>query len=152
MLRKTLVVFTVAALGFSGAVLSSEIYKWTDDDGSVHYEDRPIGDDVERIDILSRSTDNSSVQASIDARREREANRADTRSKRNEDAVSAAGEKVAAEQRAVRCQESRTRMESYLQARRLYNESDAGERVYLDDSQILKAREKAQAEIQKHCS
>ena len=151
MLRKTLVVFTVAALGFSGAVLSGEIYKWTDDDGNVHYEDRPIGDDVERLDILSRSTANSSVQASIDARRDREANRAEARSKRNEDADSAANEKVAADQREVRCQESRARMESYLQARRLYNEGDSGERVYLDDSQVMKAREKAQAEIQKNC-
>jgi hypothetical protein len=151
MFRKILIACTVAALGFSGAVLSGEIYKWTDDDGNVHYEDRPIGDEVERMDIQSRSTNNSSVQASIDARRERETNRAEARSKRSEDADSASDEKVAADDRAVKCQKSRARMERYLQARRLYNEDDAGERVYLGDSEIMKAREKAQAEIQKHC-
>lgn len=152
MFRKTLVLCSVAALGFSGAVLSGEIYKWTDDDGNVHYEDRPIGDNVERIDVISRSTDNSSVQASIDARRERVAARSEARSKRDKDALAAVDSQAEAEQRSAKCQESRARMESYLQARRLYNEDDAGERVYLDDAEIMKAREKAQEQIQKYCS
>lgn len=152
MFRKTLVLCSVAALGFSGAVLSGEIYKWTDDNGNVHYEDRPIGDNVERLDVISRSTDNSSVQASIDARRERETARAEARTKRDEDANAAADAQAEAEQRSVKCQESRARMQSYLDARRLYNEGDDGERVYLDDAEIMKAREKAQEQIQEYCS
>ena len=40
MFRKSLIFITTAALGLSGAVLAGEIYKWTDEDGSVHYEDR----------------------------------------------------------------------------------------------------------------
>lgn len=151
MFRKTMIVLTIASLGFSGAVLSGEIYKWTDDDGSVHYEDRPLGDQVERVDIISRSTNNSSVQASIDARREREDLRAEARSKRSEDSKTAAEDQMASEQRATKCQESRARMESYLQARRLYNQDDAGERVYLDEDQVMKARAKAQEQIQKYC-
>ena len=151
MFRKSLIVLTTAALCFSGAALSGEIYKWTDDDGSVHYEDRPVGDDVERIDVLSRSTDNSSVQASIDARREREDARSAARSKRDDDAKAAVDSAAEAEQRTMKCQESRARMESYLQARRLYNEDAAGDRAYLDEDQILRARERAQAEIQKYC-
>ncbi len=42
-------------------------------------------------------------------------------------------------------------METYLTARRLYKEGEAGERVYLDDSQIMDARSKAQEDIQKYC-
>lgn len=152
MIRKTLIAFTTAAVFFSAAVFAGEIYKWTDKDGNVHYEDRPIGENVERLNVASRSTDNSSIQASIDARREREAARTDARTKRNEDAKAALDSKAEAEQRAVKCQESRARMESYLQARRLYNEDESGERVYLDESQILQAREKAQEQIQEHCS
>jgi len=151
MFRKTLIVFTTAALGFSGAVLAGEIYKWTDDDGNVHYEDRPLGDEVERLDVFSRSTNNATVQASIDARRERETVRSDARSKREEDKQTAAEAKVASEQRAANCEKSRARMQNYLAARRLYNQDDAGERVYLDEDQVMAARDKAQEQIQKYC-
>jgi len=151
MMRKSLIVLTTAALGCSGAVLSSEIYKWTDDNGNVHYEDRPLGEEVQRLDIISSKTDNSSVQASIDARRERETARAEARSKRGEEEQAAASAKAEAEQRVAKCQESRTRMESFLQARRLYNLNAAGEREYLDDDGIMQAREKAQEQIQKYC-
>jgi len=151
MFRKTLILFTTATLGFSGAVLAGEIYKWTDDDGSVHYEDRPLGDNVERLDVSSRSTNNASVQASIDARRERETLRAEARSKRDEDQLTAADEKATSEQRAADCEKSRARMQNYLAARRLYNQDADGERVYLDDDQIMEARAKAQEQIQKYC-
>ena len=69
--------------------LSGEIYKWTDEDGNVHYEDRPTGDDVQLV-AVSSNTDNSAVRAGIDARRAREAARADARSKRDEDEQAAA--------------------------------------------------------------
>ena len=151
MMRKTLIVLAAAALGCSSTVLSSEIYKWTDDNGNVHYEDRPDGEDVQRLDIASSNTDNSSVQASIDARREREQARADARSKRGEEEQAAASAKAEAEKRVAKCQESRARMESYLQARRLYNQNAAGEREYLDEEGVMQAREKAQEQIQKYC-
>jgi catalase len=151
MLRKSLLLLVTAALGFSSAVLSSEIYKWTDADGNVHYEDRPVGEDVQRLNIVSSNTDNAIVQASIDARRERETARAEARSKRSEDEQAATSAKAEAEKRVAKCAESRARMESYLQARRLYNENDAGEREYLDESGIMKARERAQEQIQKFC-
>jgi hypothetical protein len=91
------------------------------------------------------------VQASIDARRAREAERAEARSKRGEQEQAAAEATAEAEQRDAKCQESRARMESYLQARRLYNENAAGEREYLDEAGVMRAREKAQTQIQKYC-
>jgi len=45
----------MAALMASGMAVAAEIYKWTDTDGNVHYEDRPTGDAVvERLDVVSR--------------------------------------------------------------------------------------------------
>ena len=151
MLRTSVLLFATVALGCSGGVLSGEIYKWTDDNGNVHYEDRPLGDEVQHIDVISSNTDNSAVQASIDARRARETERAEARSKRDEDELVATEAKAEADQRVAQCQESRARMETYLQARRLYNENAAGEREYLDESAVMQAREKAQAQIQKYC-
>jgi hypothetical protein len=150
MMRKSMIMFTTAALVFSSAALSGEIYKWTDENGNVHYEDRPTGDDVQLV-AVTRDTDNASVQASIDARRARESARADARSKRDEDAQTAAAEQLAAANRAEKCEDSRARMETYLTARRLYKEGEDGERVYLDENQIMDARAKAQESIQKYC-
>jgi hypothetical protein len=163
MFRKTMIMLTAAALGFSGAVvagdiylsfsgavLAGDIYKWTDEDGNVHYEDRPTGHQVELV-AVSSNTDNVAVQAGIDARRARTTARADARSTRDDEAQTAVDKKMESDQRTAKCQESRARMQSYLQARRLYNQDESGERVYLDEDQIMKARSRAQDEIQKYC-
>ena len=150
MIRKTMIMFTTAALMFSGAALSGEIYKWTDEDGNVHYEDRPTGEEVELV-AFTTSTNSSAVRASIDTRRANESARADKRSKRDEDTQEAAEAQLAADQRIRQCEESRARMETYLTSRRLYKQGDDGERVYLDDAQIMDARSEAQEDIQKYC-
>ncbi len=150
-LRNVLLVITTATLWVGGTALSGEIYKWTDTDGNVHYEDRPIGDDVERHKVISSGTNNDSVRASIDARHDRDTARTEARSKRSEDRQAAADTRAETAQRNVKCQESRTRMQNYLQSRRLYKQDDAGERVYLDEDQTMKARSDAQEMIHKYC-
>jgi hypothetical protein len=133
--------------------MANEIYKWTDADGNVHYEDRPSGAPTEeRIDIIYRRTDNSAVRKRVAARVDAQAAREEERS------VAAAAEKEAAEKAAAEaerqkaCERSRARLESYLQARRLYRTDAAGERVYLDDSQREEARRKAEEQIAEFCS
>ena len=151
MFRNALFVIATASLLVGGTALSGEIYKWTDADGNVHYEDRPVGDDVERLKVISSNTDSDAVQASVEARHDREAARSEARSKRDEDDQAAAEARAEAAQRDVKCQESRSRMQTYLQSRRLYKQDDAGERVYLDEDQTTQARADAQEMIQKYC-
>ena len=143
----------VAALTVAPGVMANEIYKWTDDDGNVHYEDRPTGaPSEERVDITYRRTDSSVVQKRIDARHDAQAAREEAKS------VAAAAENEAAENAAAQaerkqaCERSRARLDSYLQARRLYRTDDSGERVYLDDSQREEARRKAEEQIAEFCS
>ena len=152
MIRKTLILFTSASVAFSAAAVAGEIYKWTDDEGNVHYEDRPTGEAVERVAITSSRTNNTAVRASIDARRARQAAREDANAEREEEERKAEEVARIAAERQQKCQESRARMESYLQARRLYRESENGEREYLDDTQVMEAREQAQEDIQAYCS
>jgi len=150
--RSALFVIATASLLVGGAALSGEIYKWTDADGNVQYGDRPVGTDVERLHMISNSnTDSGAVQASVEARHDREAARSEARSKRDEEDQAAAEAEAQAAQRDVKCQESRTRMQTYLQSRRLYQQDDAGERVYLDEDQTMQARADVQEMIQKYC-
>jgi len=151
MLRKTAILFTTAAFAFSASAVAGEIYKWVDEDGNVHYEDRPTGEDVERVAVVSNNTTNSSVQRGIDARRAYESARADARTAKEEEKRKAEEIAKIAAEREQKCADSRARMERYLQARRLYKEDENGERVYLDDAQVMEARSQAQEDIQAYC-
>ena len=65
-----LMMFVVSA---SGITLANDIYKWTDEDGNVHYGDRPSGDSSEeRLAISSKPTDTAMVQARVESRYERD--------------------------------------------------------------------------------
>lgn len=153
MSRYALLLVTAAALAAAGAAVAGEIYKWTDENGTVHYVDRPTGDpSEERVAILSRGTDSGSVQASIEARRERVAAREEARIKKSEEQAAATQSQADQEKREADCQMYRARLESFLQSQRLYREDDSGERVYLDQAQILAARTKVQDKIEETCN
>jgi hypothetical protein len=118
----------------------------------MHYGDRPTGQPTEeRLTIASNRTDNSAVQARVQARLE-------VRAAREEAAAGAPQEKsqqelrAEREERAQQCQQYRERLQSYLQSQRLYREGENGERVYLDEQQILDARAGVQEKIQEYCN
>ena len=143
----------VAALTFATGTMANEIYKWTDEEGNVYYEDRPTGASTEeRIDITYRRTNSGAVQQRVKAHRDAQSARAEAKS------VAAAAEKEAAdnaaseEQRKQACERARARLESYLQSRRLYRTDENGERVYLDDDQRQQARSKAEEQVAEFCS
>jgi hypothetical protein len=149
------IVLSVAVMTFTvaGGAMASEIYKWTDEDGNVYYEDRPHGAKTEeRLDISSRATNNAAVQQRVQ-------NRVDAETSRHEaESVAAAAQAEAAENAAAdqarqeKCDRSRARLDTYQQARRLYRTDENGERVYLDEAQRQEARQKAQEQISEFCS
>jgi len=150
--RKFLVlVITAAALTTSA--FAGEIYKYVDENGNVHYVDRPTGESgEERLDVSYSGTSSETVTAQVQKRRDYmsalEEARTDAKSQREAEAQA----RAEMEQRAAKCQEHRARLESYLQSRRLYRENAAGEREYLDEEQTMEARRKVEEAIQENCS
>ena len=145
--------FSVAAMAFAAGAMANEIYKWTDEDGNVHYEDRPSGAaSEERLAINYKRTDSGAVQQRISARHERQAARNEERSVAAAAEQEAAENAAAEEQRAQACERARARLETYLQSRRLYRTDENGERVYLDDAQRQEARQKAEEQITEFCT
>jgi hypothetical protein len=135
----------------SGLAVAGEIYKWTDEDGNVHYEDRPVGKtDMEHVDVVSRNTDNTVVQARVDADR---AARAASRQVASEAPAEMTKEEVRAEQQArqEKCMQYRSQLQSFLRSQRLYKEDDAGERAYLSEDEIMAARSRVEGQIQEYC-
>ena len=143
----------VVAMTLAGGAAANEIYKRVDDDGNVYYEDRPTGaEGEERLDITYRRTDSGAVRQRVQARLDTQTAREEARSVAAAEEAEAAEKRAAEEERAKRCENSRARLESYLQSRRLYRTDENGERVYLDEAQIQEARRKAEEQIAENCS
>jgi len=148
---RLLLTVSLAALLAGGLAVAGEIYKWTDDDGNVHYEDRPTGDtDVQHMDVVSMNTDNSIVQARLDANREA---RDAARQVASEAPPEMTKEEVRAEQqnRQEQCQKFRDQLQSFLRSQRLYQEDDSGARSYLSDDEVMAARTRVEGQIQEYC-
>ena len=142
------------ALIAAGTATAGEIYKWTDEEGNVHFGDRPDGEEPEKVAIQSRSTDPARVQASVQARAA-----ATARSAEEEAAAAAAQQgptreelQAQADEKAEKCNTYRARLQKYVTSRRLFREDENGERVYLDESETQAAREKVENQVQKYCS
>ena len=127
-----------AALLSSGLAMGGEIYKWIDENGNVHYEDRPIGEsNVERVvDVRTRNTDTVAVAARVDEQRKA---RAAARQVESEAPEEMSKEDLRAEQQArqQQCQSYRDKLQAFLTAPRMYREDAAGEREYLEEDDSL---------------
>ncbi len=147
---------TVALIALAGAgVHAQEIYKWTDSEGNVHYEDRPselTEATSQLLAVRSQRTNAAAVQAGVEARLERQDARAEAREAAREAEMAAEEERAAEAQQVEQCAEYRQRLERMITSRRLYKLDDAGERIYLDDAQMDDARSQLQARIMENCS
>ena len=141
-----------AALLASGLAMGGEIYKWVDENGNVHYEDRPSTEaNVERVaEVRSRNTDDAAVAARIEEQRKA---RAAARQVAAEAPPEMSKEELRAEQQArhEKCQSYRAQLQTFLSARRIYEEDEAGERNYLEEDDIMAARSKVEEKIQEYC-
>ncbi len=151
MTSKILVLVLAAAL--TSSAFAGEIYKYVDDNGNVHYLDRPSGESgEERMDISYSGTSNAAVSARVEKRRDYMAALEEARSETDSRREAEAQARAEMEARAAKCEEQRARLETYLQSRRLYRENEAGEREYLDEEQTMEARRKVEEAIQENCS
>ena len=149
MRTRTLTIATLAAAAIAGSAVAADIYRYTDAEGNVSYVDRPTGAPTEeRVPIVSKPTDPTQVQARAQTR----FNRSGMDSGELEEDPPTRAERAEAErQRAEKCQQYRAQLETYLTSRRLYRETGNGERQYLDDNEILEARNQAEELVVEYC-
>jgi hypothetical protein len=136
----------------AGSTAMGQIYKWTDEEGNVHFGDKPAGEDSEKVAIQSRRTNAERVQADVQAR-------ADAAAKAAEEEATAAPAGPTAEElqarldeRAKKCETYRERLRNFVQSRRIYREDENGERVYMSEEEMQAAREQVENQVQEYCS
>jgi len=141
----------ILSVALASTATASEIYKWTDEDGNVHYTDKPLEPSSERMNIASRSTDNSAVQSQTQARLERKAEAAEAAANAP---TGPSPEELRAEKkkRAEQCTMYRERLTRFIQTRHLYRENESGDRTYLDEAEMQAAQEKVQDQIKEYCN
>lgn len=150
--KRFLIGLAAIALTLAGGAFADGIYKWTDEDGNVHYEDRPSGAKTEVRMALSYSRTNpGSVQRQRQGVADSVAARQEARAKADEAAKSAEEEAAKAADNQKKCETYRARLQTFVQSRRLYRQDENGERVYLDEAETQKARENVEALIAEHC-
>lgn len=155
--KRWLVLFAAFAMSsglvFGGSALANEIYKWTDEQGNVHYGDRPTADNnAEVVALTYRRTDSGSVNRRVAAQSDAAAALEEKRASRAEEQQAAAEEAAQAEEQKKRCETYRARLETFVQSRRLYREDESGERVYLDEDETNAARQRVEDLIAENCT
>lgn len=151
MRKSTTALILMLGIAATGMASASEIYKWTDEDGNVHYGDRPSADSAEQVAIVSRPTDNERIQDEAEARRLREAEEAERRAA-EPPGPTPEEQRAEAAARAEKCASYRERLQKFVTSRRLYHEDASGERVYLDEQQMQEARARVQGQVEEYCS
>lgn len=145
MRRATL--FTLLLLLPIGA--GTEVYKWIDDQGQVHYGDKPSDGDARPLDI-------DRTPAAPDPQREKRREKrnrllqqfADERAAARRDAEEQARQKAARERR---CDQARQRLWRYEHSQYLYEETASGERRILDDNERTRQQQQLRDHIATEC-
>lgn len=131
----------------------TEVYRWTDADGQVHFGDKPTGTDAKAVTVQPPAKPATApAAASESARRERTQRLLDEyaaeRSEREEQREAAA---AAREERRRRCAIARRELAELEQSAYVYTRDDAGNKVVLPDSELRRERDRARAEVKELC-
>ena len=144
--------FAALAITISTGAFADDIYKWTDENGNVHYEDRPSGNPSEqRLQFSYNRTNAKSVQGRVQRQQDVANTRREARDEAEAAERTAAEERAAAEQKLAQCASYRAKLKTMLESRRVYRQDESGERAYLDEAQRAEARTKAEELIKETC-
>lgn len=143
----SITLLTVASVGATGE--TSDVYKWTDSSGRVHYSDKPDGDNLELVNVKSKRTDKFAIaqakQVRIDTA---QAAAADQRIQAELDQEEEQNEEI----RAENCSRASEALVSLRNAQRLYVPNDNGERRYLNEAEIADRIQRAERDKSKWCA
>ncbi|CAN0227825.1 unnamed protein product [Chrysoparadoxa australica] len=136
---RTVVMLAGAGLALFTGLASAEIYRWVDDQGRVHYGDRPAaGRPAEKL----QSTPAGPARTADRDTSGNEAGRTDEADDRAE---------RAAEVRQQECEKARTRLQAYRDAARLTTTGPEGETRELDADERVDVIVRAEEQVAELC-
>jgi len=140
MIRKSATAFVMMlAVSSAGMAFAGDIYKWTDDDGNIHFGDHPTRVAAkEPLAIGSLLTVTSKIQAKSAVI----------------EPLGPTEEELQAQalEREEKCATNRARLKRLLTSRRLYRKDENGVSVYLNEDEIFAERERVQNQVLEYCN
>jgi len=144
-------VFIVAVGLFSAPLAYAEIYKWTDENGKIHFSDTPVDKKAEKLDIkvtpsapVSAKTRDERKQRADQYLRARQEERAENDKKQKE-------KKRLAKIRKEKCGAAKHEYREITEAGTVYYRKEDGTRDYLEPERRKKEELRAKAEVKKWC-
>jgi PAB1-binding protein PBP1 len=152
----------LAALGAAAALFSmtagAQQYKWVDKDGRVRYGDVPPPG-VKATPLKPPPRISSPAPSSPAGKKDEKAKPLtpeqafqQRRQEQQEQDQKAAKEQAAAEQKRANCAQAQSNLRGIQAGARIATTNAAGERVFLDDAEIAKERERAQRAVNEWCN
>lgn len=151
-MSRYLAAFALSLVAVSAS--QADVYRFVDSKGQVQYTDRPETLPAELLAKLkSQRTDNSAIADRVAA----DLKARDAASKAQDTAAKTEAEKARADQttaadKANRCAQARNRYAAVTNTGRVYTVDDKGERSYMDDAQLEKARATAKEQMDTWCN
>jgi hypothetical protein len=155
-MKKIIFLFNTALLvivsATSSTTFAGKIYKWTDDDGKVHYGERPNGGNAKQISV-PRSAPHNTAPAPQSTNKNDTAKKflegvAAERKEKNEASEKAAKEKEIADKN---CSIARRQAAGLKLGGRQFEVDEKGERNYLDEAAIQTRLDEALKNVEKWC-
>ena len=146
------IVFVVTCL--FAAAASAQTYKWVDKDGKVRYGDvPPPGVNATRLKAPSgpAPAPEPSAKGEKDKPLSPEAAFQKRQKEQQDQEQKAAKERGEAEAKRLNCEQAQAHLRSIQSGQRIATTNAAGERVFLEDDQIAKERERAQRSVNDWC-
>lgn len=136
----------------AGAAMGAEVYVSTDANGVVTYSDRPENSNAQPLQIASsRAARPAAARPAAPPAAPAAAGTTANPTDPNAGVQAEEDPRVAAERKAKNCEVAKARQANYATARRLYKQTEGGEREYLSDSDIQKARAQADSDVKAWC-
>ena len=136
-----------AAVLIYADTLQAEVYKWVDDDGRIHYSDRP-GAQARQLNI---DIEPAVGDAGIDRKEKRQRYLDAVAKERADKEQKAQEEKQRKAEQQRRCLFAKDRLYRLRRAGYLYDLDQSGERVVLTDSERETAIQDFEKNIQRYC-
>ncbi len=128
----------------------AEIYKWVDDQGKVHYGDKPVADS-KQVEVKEEASKGQKISA--EERRERRQRLLDAfaedREKKKEQKAKQAKKQAKINRQ---CVLARDHLKNYRKAGSLYKLDKDGNRIILSSEERRLTTERLQAQIDKYCN
>jgi hypothetical protein len=132
----------------AGAV-ATEVYKWVDENGKVHYGDRPAGSQSEKVEVKATPpTQDHDAPAREERTRKLLDQLSDERAEQEKQQAERAEE---AAKRKQECALAKKRLENYRNAGYLYKKDKNAERQILSNEERAAAEAEAQKIVDQWC-